>query len=296
VSLTIPALFLRMAGSAHAQAIELATPRLLRLAMLFGLTGSVVALMTTLQQAAGAGTILLAIVWSLAWASASVRPQLVIPILRHWRWTTVLVAGTSLMTILASGGFDSLLKAEANWLAWAAPVLLGTAASLAVAAVLSGGLLAAFLLDGMSLQAIVSGPERYIAVTDILNPLIIVLVALAVVGVFRFVLTNAAAALRQARTGETATSPAMLALLSGQPVLALPAGEVGAIEGQSGKGLSLAERDIVERLARGETPQQIALARGVRDDTVYDQIGSAKTKAGANTIEHLVALAWRPPS
>jgi hypothetical protein len=165
-------------------AIEIATRRLLRVALLFGLTGSLVALVTTLQQAAGLATVVLAAAWSLAWASVSVRPQLIIPVLRQWCWTIVLVAGLSTATILGSGGFDSLLKAEANWLAWAAPVLLGTGASLAVAAILSGGLLAAFLLDGMSLQAIVSGPERYTAVTDVLNPLIIVLAGLAVIGVF----------------------------------------------------------------------------------------------------------------
>ncbi len=285
-----------MTSPSHALVIEVATWRLLRIASLFGLTGSLVALATTLQQAAGLGTVLLALAWSLAWGMAAGRPDLIMLVLQQWGWTTVLVAGLSMATILASGGFDSLLKAEANWLAWAAPVLLGTSASLAVAGILSSGLLAAFLLDGMSLQAIVSGPERYIAVTDILNPLIIVLAALALTGVFRLVLANAASTLWRARCGEAASSPAMRALLAGQPVLALPAGDIEAIRDERSEWLSAAERDIVERLASGETPKQIALARGVRDDTVYDQIGSAKQKSGAKTIEHLVALAWRPPT
>ena len=175
-------------------------------------------------------------------------------------------------------------------------MLLGTSASLAVAGILSSGLLAAFLLGGMSLSDIVTGPDRYTAVTDILNPLIIVLAALALTGVFRLVLANAASTLWRARRGEEASSPAMRALLGGQPTLALPAGDIEGIRDERSERLSPAERDIVERLASGETPQQIALARGVRDDTVYDQIGSAKQKSGAKTIAHLVALAWRPPT
>jgi DNA-binding CsgD family transcriptional regulator len=285
-----------MMGLSHALAIEVATRRLLRVALLFGLTGSLVALVTTLQQSAGLATVVLAAAWSLTWASASVRPQILIPVLRQWRWTMVLIAGLSTATILGSGGFGSLLKAEANWLAWAAPVLLGSGASLAVATILSGGLLAAFMLDGMSLRVIVSGPERYTAVTDILNPLIIVLAALAVTGVFRLVLINAASALWRARRGEAASSPAMRALLAGEPVLAPPTGNIEAVRDDRDKRLSPAERDIVERLARGQTPKQIAFARGVKKETVYDQIGSAKQKTGATTREHLIVLAWHPPT
>lgn len=279
----------------HLEAIELATRRLLRLAALLGLTSSAVGLFTTLAQGSSIA-MLLALAWATAWAIAAVRPQVIVLLLRHWLWTTPIIAGLSAITIRVSGGFDSLLKTEANWLAWAAPIALGTAASIAVASMLSTGLLVAFMLNGMSLEAIASGPHRYTAVTDILNPVVIVLLSLAVTGVFRFVLANAATTLRGARDGDDATSPAMLAMLAGQPVLALPAGEFAAIEDRPVRPLSPAERDILDRLAAGQTPQQIALARGVRDDTVYDQIGTAKRKVGASTIEHLVALAWRPQS
>jgi len=281
-------------SSSHAAAIESATRRLLTIAALFGLTGSLVALVTAVTQLAAVGTVGLAVTWVSVWIAASIRPQLLIRLLRP-RWTVTLVAAASTVTIVATGGFDSLLKTEANWLAWAAPIVLGTAASLRVAAILCSGLLVAFLLDGMSLPTIATGPDRYTAVTDILNPFIIVLAALAVTGVFRLVLTNAASTLRRAREGEGASSPAMSALIAAPPILALPAGEFDAVPTERSTPLSLAERDIIDRLARGETPQQIALARKVRDDTVYDQIGSAKRKAGAKTIEHLIVLAWHPP-
>lgn len=284
-----------VADDEHGDAIEAATVRLLRLAALLGLTSSVVALFTTLAQGFSIA-VLLAVVWTAAWTVAAMRPQIIGSVLRPWLRTTPIIAGLSAATILVSGGFDSLLKTEANWLAWAAPIALGTAASIAVASMLSTGLLIAFMLNGMSLEAIASGPDRYTAVTDILNPVVIVLLSLAVTGVFRFVLANAVTTLRRARDGDYATSPAMFALLAGEPVLALPAGEFAAIEDRAERPLSPAERDILDRLAAGQTPQQIALARGVRDDTVYDQIGSAKRKFGATTIEHLVALAWRPQS
>lgn len=286
----------RMTSSPHALAIEVATRRLLRVALLFGLTGSLVALGTTLQQGIRLTTTVLALAWSIAWASASARPQLAIPVLRRWRWTTVLVAGFSTATIVASGGFDSLLKTEANWLAWAAPVLLGTAASLSVAAILSSGLLAAFLLDGMSLQTILTGPDRYTAVTDILNPVIIALAALAVTGVFRLVLTNAVVKLWRARRGDSASSPAMRALLGGQPVLALPTGELEPSASTLWERLTPSQRDIIEQLARGLTPQQIALQRGIQVETVYEQLGAARRRTGTRTNEHLVVVAWPLPT
>jgi DNA-binding CsgD family transcriptional regulator len=283
-----------MTSPGHALAIEVATRRQLRVAMLFGLTSSLIVLFTTLQRPAGLSTIILAAAWSLTWAATSARPELIDPVLRHWPLTMPLIASASTATILASGGFSSLLKTDAEWLVWAAPVLLDAGASLAVAAVLSSGLLAAFLLNGMSLAAIVTSPNRYIAVTDILNPFVVVLLALVVTGVFRSVLTNAAPTLWRARRGTAASSPAMLALLASPPILALPVGQADPVERAPSPALSPAERDILQRLAAGQTPQQIALARGVRDDTVYDQIGAAKQKAGAKTIEHLIALAWHP--
>jgi DNA-binding CsgD family transcriptional regulator len=108
------------------------------------------------------------------------------------------------------------------------------------------------------------------------------------------VLINAASTLWRARRDGAASSPAMRALLAGQPVLAPPAGDIEAVRDDRSKQLSPAERDIVERLARGQTPKQIAFARGVKPETVYDQIGSARRKTGALTNEHLIVLAWRP--
>jgi len=285
-----------MTATSHALTVELATRRLLRVGLLLGVAGSLVALFTTIQQHTGVTAVALAIAWTIGWSVGAARPELVIPLLRWWRWTVVLVAGASLGTILASGGFDSLLKAEANWLAWAAPVVLGTSASLSVAAILSAGLLSAFLLDGMSLEQIVSGPERYTAVTDILNPLIVVLVALALSGVFRFVLSNASELLLRARQGGPASSPEMAALLAGRPLLALPAGELKPSAATLWERLTPSQRSIVEQLAEGLTPKQIALARGTQVETVWEQLAAARHRTGARTNEHLVVVAWPLPS
>ena len=276
-----------------------------QVALLFGLGGSLVALVTTLQAGGPATTVLLALAWTSAWLAGAFHPEAAIWLLGRWRWTVPLVTGLSVLTILASDGFDSLLKAEANWLAWAAPVVLSTRrACLAIAGMLSGGLLTAFVLDGMSLHLVVSGPDRYTAVTDIVNPIVIVLVAVAFTGVFRAVLAGASESLRRAREGGPASSPGMSALLAGRPVLALPPGSLPSDDqGEDEPGrpvpavwLSRAEREIVSLLAEGHTPQQIALQRQRSVETVYDQIASAKRKAAARTIEHLVARAWHPPS
>lgn len=301
---TIPASLAAMTSPSQTLVVEVATERLLRVALLFGLAASIVALLTTLQAAAPVSTVLLAFAWSAAWAAGAAKPDAVVGLLRRWHWSVPVVVGLSIVTTLASGGFDSLLKAEANWLAWAAPVVLGTSASLVIAALLSTGLLTAFLLDGMSLHDVVAGADRYTAVTDIFNPFVVVLVSLTVTGVFRAVLGGASASLLRARQGGPASSPGMSRLLVGRPVLALPAGSIAPgsqpreLAGLVGPEIQLsqAEREIVDLLAVGHTPQQIALRRQRSAETVYDQIASAKSKAGARTIEHLIVRAWRPPS
>ena len=293
-----------MSSPEHALAVETATRRLLRVALLFGLGGSIVALVTTVQHRPAAGSVAVGTAWCAAWAAGAVRPEAVAWLLLRWRWTTPLVAAASVGTILASDGLDSLLKTEANWLAWAAPVVLGTAASLAIAAILSTGLLTAMLLGGRSLHDIIAGPDRYTAVTDLVNPFVIVLVALAFTGVFRVILRGAATTLASARGGGPTSTPGMSQLLAGRPARALPAGAFAPDSApdmtidprEPATALSQAEREIIELLADGRTPQQIALQRERSVETVYDQIASAKHKAGARTIEHLIARAWRPPN
>ncbi len=59
--------------------------------------------------------------------------------------------------------------------------------------------------------------------------------------------------------------------------------------------VELTERqlDTIQRLADGETVQEIAAARYVQPGSIYSQIAVIRTQLEAMTTEHLVALAIR---
>ena len=57
--------------------------------------------------------------------------------------------------------------------------------------------------------------------------------------------------------------------------------------------LTTAEADVVMRLAAGETPAQIAAARGTAIDTVRSQLKATLSKMGANRQAGLMALVSR---
>lgn len=59
--------------------------------------------------------------------------------------------------------------------------------------------------------------------------------------------------------------------------------------------LSPAEREVVEALARGLSPKEVATERGTSIATVRTQIKKAKKKSSARTLNELVALVCLAP-
>jgi len=57
--------------------------------------------------------------------------------------------------------------------------------------------------------------------------------------------------------------------------------------------LTRREREILERLAIGETGEQIAERLVLSPETVQKHVHNAKRKLGAETRAHMVALAFR---
>lgn len=96
----------------------------------------------------------------------------------------------------------------------------------------------------------------------------------------RFV-ENVEPTLEVIRAGPPASTPALERALRGVPLTLAP-GPVSA-------GLTPAERRVVEGLAGGRTPKQLAFAWGVSINTVRSQISSAKRKTGARTLRELAA-------
>lgn len=277
-------------------AVDDATVRLLRIALAFGFANAFASIAVAGASSASAVTLILGMVWLLLWGVAVAFPAVVYRLLEKFTWYTVIaVCAGSLTTILLTDGFDSYLKTEANWMAWAATVVLTTRMVMAVASLISASLLASFLVSGMTINEIVSGPDRYTAVTDIFNPFVIALAALALTGVFRDLFRRVPDLLAQMHVG-----PDGMPSLNGQPEVALlTSGESKTTVKSSPTAddpLTPAERAIVDQLASGRTPQQIALDSSRSEHTIYDHIKNAKRKVGALTTPHLVARAWRPTS
>ena len=101
---------------------------------------------------------------------------------------------------------------------------------------------------------------------------------------FDRVLADAPQALQNIRNGAPAFTPALGYAIAPER-LALPAAQ---------PGLTPSERRVVEALARGLAPKQIALDQDVSLATIRTHIKHAKRKLGARTLPELAAMTARP--
>lgn len=315
-SCPVPSSSLADAAANRDAVIAAARVSLVRIALAFGLANAVVPLL--IVAASGSATeIAVAAGWVAAWSIAVFNAPRLLALLERPS-TRFVLAGTvgaaTVASILATGGIDSPLKTGGNWLGWAATVVISPLASMGVAAVFSVAITVAFVLSVPSVADLWSDANRYIVVTGILNPLVIVFVALALAGVFRWVIAAAPGTLWRVRSGGPATSTGLTALFRSEPIALLDAGTTAgdasdpgvdpdavpdviphASTGPSRRGLLTApEREVVDLLAAGRVPKQIAADLDRSTATIYDRIASAKRKAGARTIEQLVVLTWAP--
>lgn len=305
--------------------IAAARVSLVRIALAFGLANAAVPLVLLAVSGGEPAELAHALAWVCGWGLAVANAPALLHLLE--RLPTRLLLGAmaglaAVWTISATGGLDSPLKTGGNWLGWAATVVISARASLAFAAIFSAAITTAFLVSGATLATLFTGPDRYIVITGILNPFAVVLVALALAGVFRSVIAAAPGSLWSVRSGGPATSAGLTALFRSEAIPLLASGAADArdhgedaegaaaggaaagkggtalptLPGAAGTGerLTTRERGVVDRLAAGLAVKQIAHEDGRSAASVYDDIASAKGKSGARTIDHLVVLAWSP--
>lgn len=166
---------------------------------------------------------------------------------------------------------------------------------MAVASVFSLALVTAFLASGTPADQLFDDANRYVVVTGILNPFVIVFVALALAGVFSWLIGVAPGTLWNIRNGGEATTDGLTQLFGASPVPLLDAGGPDrAPDARKRTVLTQEEREIISDLAKGRTPQQIALGRGWTQPMAYRRLAVARSKVGARTNEQLVVLAWEP--
>lgn len=150
------------------------------------------------------------------------------------------------------------------------------------------GYIAGLLAEGYSPATLATGRYAATVANNIGDLVLVAVILLLGVEACRRLLIQAPVLLDEARFWGAAATPALgLALRRADlPPLAVlprpPAHEVIS-------GLTGAERRVLERLAAGLRPKQVAFETGVTLATVRTQIAVAKRKTGARTIEQLVA-------
>lgn len=237
---------------------------------------------------------MLATAWCVLWALAAMFPRITTRCFTNWRITAFALVAANIATVAVTGGIDSPLLSVCMYVGWIASVVVQARAAVVMSLMITGSLFAGYLLAGASPTDILSGPYRHTAVTSAVLPIVTGSVGVLLASVTNAVFSRLTETVHALRCGAEATTPAMTAVLAGQPAVpALPAARSQRTHAvASAVQLTNAEREVVALLADGQRPKQIAWLRGVALSTVRSQIKEAKKKTGARTIDELIAVAW----
>ncbi len=153
--------------------------------------------------------------------------------------------------------------------------------------VLEAGYACAILIEQSPAQ-VVAGGHLSGVVGAMLGFPFVALLGLGVVWLFERFMVGVDEIVREFRDGAPALTPALtMALQAGPPALAqLPAPALAA-------ALTPTERRVVEALASGRTPKELAARWGISITTVRTHIRHAKRKTRARTLSELAGMAAR---
>lgn len=221
--------------------------------------------MTAITTRPEAASITFGILWLVFWAVALFRADRI----AAWfemrpgaLWLLPALALAGMLPAILDGGYPGSLATQPIWLVAAAAALGGWRLVLATG-------LAAFLAKAFVFWITSSGPEPFgsgaplEARTALLLPLALVPLTIALVASVR-------------------------------PLAGIVGEAVNSNRPDPVASLTPAQLEIVDLLAAGLTPKEIALERGTSPETVRTQIKQARQKIGARTKDELVARAWRP--
>jgi DNA-binding CsgD family transcriptional regulator len=155
--------------------------------------------------------------------------------------------------------------------------------------VLELGYVAGVLL-ARSPQSLVQGGDLTTVLGQMLGYAFAALTLLALAGLFNRFQNGAAVILDGLRHGVPALTQSLSRAIErpGEPLPLLPPGSTARVH------LTPAEIRIVEGLARGDAPKQLAHQAGLSLATVRTHIKNAKRKTGARTLRALAALVAKP--
>lgn len=210
-------------------------------------------------------------------ASLRVRPWLVMPlaaVLLGAAAIDELVGGPYVAFTMISIGLAVIVARSA--IVWSCVAFLDVGYALAV-------------LSGRSPEALVHSSALAGVLGQLLSYPFAALSLLGLAGLFKRFTNNAESILEDLRQGMPALTPALTGAIErrGQVRLALPAGPTSTAR------LTAAEIRVVEGLAAGHAPKELAHRGGVSLATVRSHIKHAKRKTGARTLPELATLVAR---
>lgn len=282
--------------------ISEATVRALRLVAIAAIANAVIMLVIAIGTPAGSISIGLCLGWTLVWIFFRSEAWRLLPFLIERPWLVPLAALVGKLLIVFDGGFEGMASTQVVWLALVAAIIGSWRTVLLTLAALTVGEVAAVLAVNLSPAELIHHPDRLRMASEVFSALILSLSAIVLVGTFRSNLSEAPTRIAAIRAGGPASTPALGAVirmaaheLAPGPSPTSDPHELEAPPGADdplGK-LTTAEREVIEMLAEGLAPKQIAHERGTSLATVRTQIKVAKRKSGAKTINELVAMKWR---
>jgi DNA-binding CsgD family transcriptional regulator len=219
-----------------------------------------------------------------AWGLALAGYKRVTRVLQHRPWLLVAAAAASAVPIALDGGANSALLDVPMPLVWLAAIVASARLTIATGVTVALAFLGASLAAGLTPSELVSGSHSYGVITNALDAPLLAVAGILLAGTFRALLARGDAWLEHVRRGALASTPAIGKLILGQdPLLLLPG---------TSSTLTDSERAVVDMLAEGLAPKEIAALRGTKESTVRFQIKQAKKKTGTRTINQLVAIVW----
>lgn len=209
-------------------------------------------------------------------------------VLRGRPWLVVLVAAGQLSAVLADGALNGAYDAVSVTSIGLASIVARARTVWVCVAILDIGYAAGVLADH-SVTSVIDSSDLAGALGVLLGYPFAALIVLGLAGLFTRFVCNADATLTVIRDGGLALTPALneaLQLGAGRPIALLPAPSRLA-------DLTAREIEIVEALARGRHPKQIAFDRGISLATVRKHLRLAKRRTGARTLPELAAMTAR---
>lgn len=222
------------------------------------------------------------VAWILGWGAVAVWPRAAVSVFRVRLGLMLVSLGAAFaLTLWAGGGLGGPARLSLSWM----PLLVamfGTWKQTAWATATLGLATAAGAMASAWPDPV--GQDLVLAASRMLGAGATGLVGVGMMAAFRGAVSGASAS--SVQHPSSAASAALPTDVTSVPML--PLGVVGDVAGTP--TLTAIEREVVDGLAAGLTPQQIALREGWDVRRVYDAVAHAKSTFGAQTIEHLVVL------